>query len=159
MPYILSNYGHRWLQHLRRSCRLDPGSEDVALACALLGWETLPDDAGPALGDLVARGLAQRADLDAEAAALRYARNPLEHLTRVVFEYTTVCNLDCLHCRNSALEAQAEARPEALRRVVDAVLPIGIDRFDFIGGEVTLYGRAGWSWWSMSVPGAGRTLR
>jgi hypothetical protein len=143
MAYILSNYGHRWLQHLKRSGGLDPGRQDVALGCLLLEQGTLSEDAGPAPGDLVARGLAERADLDAEAAALRYARNPLEHLRRVVFEYTNVCNFDCLHCRNRALDAQAEAQPEALRRVVDAVLPIGIDRFDFIGGEVTLYGK-GW---------------
>jgi hypothetical protein len=91
------------------------------------------------------RGLVARvADgVDAQAAALRYSRNPPEHLRRVIFEYTTVCNLDCLHCRNGNLKAEATADPARLRRVVDAALPIGLDRFHFIGGEVTLYGK-GW---------------
>jgi pyruvate-formate lyase-activating enzyme len=108
------------------------------------------DTAQPASGEpwqqeLVAQGLAQEAPgaPDLEAIELRYRRNPLEHIERLVFEYTTVCNLDCDHCRNGHVAPATEARPERLAEAVDRVVPLGIRRFDFIGGEVILYG-AGW---------------
>ena len=71
---------------------------------------------------------------------LRYKRNPLEHLHRVTFEYTTLCNLSCSHCRNGNLVPVTERNLQNLKRTVDVVLPLGIHRFDFIGGEVLLYG-------------------
>lgn len=147
MRFILSNYGHRYLLHLTRSGALDEALEadDVVRLCRIFDRGILDEDESPELSALVARGMVERAHegMDRDAARLRYDRNPLEHLRRVVFEYTTVCNLDCNHCRNSNLEAHAEADPARLRRVVDAVLPLGLGRFDFIGGEVTLYGK-GW---------------
>jgi hypothetical protein len=143
MSFILTHYGHRYLLHLGEADLLD-GDEARQLA-AVYGRGAVPAGALPALPALLARRLVEEMPdpVDLEAVRLRYDRNPLEHLRRVVFEYTTLCNLDCLHCRNGNLEAQAEADPGALRRVVDAALPLGIARFDFIGGEVTLYGK-GW---------------
>jgi hypothetical protein len=147
MRFALTNYGHRYLQHLDRSGRLDDlqGDDDVRVLARILAHGPEPEGASPRIASLRERGYVEPVDDDADAAAIElgYARNPLEHLRRVVFEYTTVCNLDCLHCRNTAIDAHAEASPERLRRVVDAALPIGLDRFDFIGGEVTLYGK-GW---------------
>lgn len=146
MPYLLTHYGHRRILHLARSGALDEARkrDDVHLLCRVFASGTLPDDASPLLAELATRGLVEHAtEIDPEAAQKRYDRNPLEHVSRVVFEYTTLCNLDCVHCRNHNLEARADADPAALRRVVDAALPIGVDRFDFIGGEVTLYGK-GW---------------
>lgn len=147
MGFILTNYGHRYLQHLARSGMLDEAlaRDDVRRLCRIFSLGVLAEDANPELVALAARGMIEPAShgLDSDGARLRYDRNPLEHLRRVVFEYTTVCNLDCSHCRNSSIEAKAEANPERLRRVVDGVLPIGLERFDFIGGEVTLYGK-GW---------------
>jgi Radical SAM superfamily len=147
MAFILSNYGHRYLLHLASSGAIEEarGREDVRVLCHIFSAGAVPDGASPELPALAARGMVQpeRDDVDIEAVRLRYDRNPLEHMRRVVFEYTTVCNLDCQHCRNSSIEAHAEADPDRLRRVVDAALVIGIDRFDFIGGEVTLYGK-GW---------------
>ncbi|HVK67151.1 MAG TPA: radical SAM protein [Polyangium sp.] len=147
MRFILSNYGHRYVLHLARSGVLDQALEtdDVGRLCRIFSRGILDEDESPELSALVARGMIEPAPegMDREAARLRYDRNPLEHLRRVVFEYTTVCNLDCNHCRNSNLEAHADADPTRLRRIVDAVLPLGIGRFDFIGGEVTLYGK-GW---------------
>lgn len=151
MRYILSSCGHRRILHLARSGVLDqpvPESDvETRTLCAVFARGVFDADEASAarLASLEARGLIEvvGTEVDAAAARLRYDRNPLEHLRRVVFEYTTVCNLDCLHCRNGALEATATTDPLALRRVVDAVLPLGIDRFDFIGGEVTLYGK-GW---------------
>ncbi len=147
MQYILSHYGHRYVRHLVRSGSLDAAltRDDDRLACELLSHGAVPCEGNDALASLVARGLVETVgdEVSLDDVRLRYARNPLEHMRRVTFEYTTVCNLDCLHCRNANLEATAEARPDALCRVVDAVIPVGVTRFDFIGGEVTLFGK-GW---------------
>jgi MoaA/NifB/PqqE/SkfB family radical SAM enzyme len=147
MQYVLSHYGHRYVQHLARSGALDAAlaRDDDRLLCELLAHGAVPRAGNVALDALAARGLVAAVGDDVTLAdvRLRYARNPLEHLSRVVFEYTTVCNLDCAHCRNANLEAHATADPAPLRRVVDAMLPLGVARFDFIGGEVTLYGK-GW---------------
>ncbi|MEA3244362.1 MAG: radical SAM protein [Pseudomonadota bacterium] len=81
--------------------------------------------------------------LGQDEIALHYARNPLENISRLIFEYTTLCQLNCLHCRNGHLRATLETDVVKLKRAVDVVLPLGIRRFDFVGGEVTMYGR-GW---------------
>lgn len=138
MAWILSNYGHRIA--VRSSPLAAP--EEARFLSRLLEAFVVQDS--PPAG-LEAQGLVQRVPdgTDPNEIALRYARNPIEHMRRVVFEYTTVCNLDCRHCRNGSIEAVSETDPVKLRRVVDAALPLGIERFDFIGGEVTRYGK-GW---------------
>jgi hypothetical protein len=147
MQLILSHYGLRYVRYLSLSGR---GCDRTLLTPLLPLFRayahlTIPEDDTPELPALLSAGLMERVPdgTDPDAVRARYARNPLEHLSRVTFEYTTLCNLDCHHCRNGALEARTETRPEALRRVVDVAIPIGLTRFDFIGGEVTLYGR-GW---------------
>ena len=122
-----------------------PADADARLLADLHTRGAVPFATSTALQPLQSRGFVEEVgdDVDLASVRLRYERNPLENLRRVVFEYTTLCNLDCLHCRNGSIKAQATADPKALRRVVDAVLPIGLDRFDFIGGEVMLYGK-GW---------------
>lgn len=146
MRLALSPYGLRYVTRLPLREGDDPRAlERVRPLFRAYAHLTIPEDGDPALPGLVAAGLLERVadDVAPETIRTRHARNPLEHLRRVAFEYTTLCNLDCRHCRNGGLEARTETRPESLRRVVDAVLPIGIGRFDFIGGEVTLYGK-GW---------------
>lgn len=144
MNLIVSNYGMRLLQNSIRhqdeplALPADAMMRLLDLRVATLqpatgeGWQT----------ELLARGLAQTVapEVSADEVELRYRRNPLEHIERLVFEYTTVCNLDCDHCRNGHLPAATEARPERLCEAVDLALPLGIRRFDFIGGEVILYG-------------------
>lgn len=141
---MLSNYGHRVVEHRLRSGTLEqePGA---ALLCALFEQALLPSRNDQVQADLLARGLIQRArpEDDAAAVRLRYARNPLQHVIRLIFEYTTVCNLDCQHCRNGHLPAVTEKDPAVLKRAVDVMVGMGVSRFDFVGGEVTLYGR-GW---------------
>ncbi|MBK8597117.1 MAG: radical SAM protein [Holophagales bacterium] len=147
MSFTLSHYGLRYVRHLGRSVGdCDPGLLDrVRPLFRAYAHLTISEDDGGELEALLAGGFLERVpdDVDPGTVRTRYARNPLEHLTRVAFEYTTLCNLDCRHCRNGGLEAQTETHPEALRRVVDAAIPIGLTRFDFIGGEVTLFGK-GW---------------
>jgi sulfatase maturation enzyme AslB (radical SAM superfamily) len=75
--------------------------------------------------------------------ALRYRRNPFEYLTKIIFEYTTLCNFNCAHCYNTRVPRLTEARPEILADAADTILQMGIRRFDFVGGEVSRYG-AGW---------------
>ena len=147
MRLTLSHYGLRYVRYLGK-CGGVCDQELLGRVRPLYrayAHLAIPDEGDPDLSTWLAAGYLQIVpdDADPDAIRRRFAQNPLEHLTRVAFEYTTLCNLDCRHCRNGALEAQSETRPEALQRVVDAALPIGLRRFDFIGGEVTVYGK-GW---------------
>lgn len=149
MQLILSHYGHRWMQHRDRAGGVVEGDPDAPLFEAmraiwrhtLVPWRD-EDDVQAAL---IARGLAERVDDATPRAQVkqRYKRNPLEHVERIVFEYTTLCQLNCLHCRNGHIKPVTEGRTDRLKAVVDRMIPLGVRRFDFIGGEVTLYGR-GW---------------
>jgi len=145
--FALTNYGHRFIARLLRRGEVEArlGEPEVHMCAAILARTSIEAAGNAAVEQMIERGFVVRVDDDVDDEALRlgYARNPLEHIERVVFEFTTLCNLDCQHCRNSSIEAVHEKRPERLQRVVDAVIPLGVTRFDFIGGEVTLYGR-GW---------------
>jgi MoaA/NifB/PqqE/SkfB family radical SAM enzyme len=94
---------------------------------------------------LLADGLVEVVDkgISQEKTLLRCQRNPFEHLTKIIFEYTTLCNYDCAHCYNTRVPRQTEARPELLAQAADTFLQMGIRRFDFVGGEVSRYGD-GW---------------
>ncbi|MEM7040027.1 MAG: radical SAM protein, partial [Bacteroidota bacterium] len=94
---------------------------------------------------VVEKGWAQQVEdtMTLKEIERRYAQNPIENVKRISFEYTTVCNLACLHCRNGNLKPVTEKNTDRLKDIVDQALPLGIRRFDFIGGEVTLYAR-GW---------------
>lgn len=76
-------------------------------------------------------------------ALLRYLRNPLENLERINFEMTTQCNFTCLHCRNGDGVFTREKDITKLESAGRLFLSIGVRRFDFIGGEVSRYGK-GW---------------
>jgi len=94
--------------------------------------------------DLITNGLLQIDDCaDIEKIQFRYTTNPLENISRVIFEFTTRCNFDCAHCRNGGKVGQTETDIEKLKEISDILGMIDIQRFDFIGGEVTKYGN-GW---------------
>ncbi len=145
MQLILSNYGLRLFQAKEKQHKSTRGIKGP-LFKALSNlhdqkvslWKDLPHQK-----ELIKRGWAQHApdDLSASSIRLRYKRNPLEHVKRLVFEYTTLCQLNCLHCRNGHVKPTNTRRVDLLKEAVDLMLPLGIKRFDFIGGEVTLYGR------------------
>jgi len=90
-------------------------------------------------------GLIEQVDdsIGRDAVELRYRRNPFEHVNKVIFEYTTHCNFDCEHCYNAQVPRCTENNPQLLKDAADVFLRMGIRRFDFIGGEVSLYGD-GW---------------
>jgi sulfatase maturation enzyme AslB (radical SAM superfamily) len=94
---------------------------------------------------LLADGLVEIVDegISQEQTLLRYQRNPFENLTKIIFEYTTLCNYDCAHCYNTRVPHQTETRPELLSQAAEIFLQMGIRRFDFVGGEVSRYGD-GW---------------
>ncbi len=78
-----------------------------------------------------------------KSLALKYKRNPLEHIQRVVFEITTQCNFNCLHCRNGYIEKATTINIKALKYVADKFILLGIKKYEFIGGEISKYGN-GW---------------
>ena len=147
MELVLTHYGHRLLayQRGRNGAFAAMTAEELALLAHVHEALALPDDGSPRAAQLVERGWLARdaGPIDRHALRLRYQRNPLEHVERVVFELTTLCNLACSHCRNGNLAPTTSGHTDRLLEVVDAMVPLGVRRFDFIGGEVTLYGR-GW---------------
>ena len=76
-------------------------------------------------------------------ANLLYDRNPLEHVEKVVFEFTTECNFQCRHCYNGKVPGTTEHDIGALMKVSDTFSKMGIRHFNFVGGEVSKYGD-GW---------------
>lgn len=94
---------------------------------------------------LLADGLIELVDdsIGKDQTSLHYNRNPFEHLTKIIFEFTTLCNFNCAHCYNARIPRLTEAQPELLAQAADTFLQMGIRRFDFIGGEVSRYGD-GW---------------
>lgn len=64
----------------------------------------------------------------------------LENVKRVHFEITSNCNFRCDHCRSGDVVRIDETNIDKLFEVAKLFSSLGIKRFDFIGGEVTLYG-------------------
>lgn len=56
---------------------------------------------------LLAEGLIELVDDSTclEQTTLRYHRNPFEHLSKIIFEFTTLCNFNCAHCYNPGFHA------------------------------------------------------
>ena len=147
MTFILSNYGLRLLQHFQQNptdaSLLSPelfSYKDILSEFKNKGF--LPQSSISQFQNLLDAGLIQEntENLQIDDIILRYQRNPLENFKRLTFEYTTLCNLSCSHCRNGNLVPVTERNLQSLKRTVDVVIPMGIKRFDFIGGEVLLYG-------------------
>ncbi len=71
----------------------------------------------------------------------RYYDYPfLEKVKKIHYEITSECNFRCDHCRSGNVVRVTEDSIEKLFNAADIFIDIGIKRFDFIGGEVTLYG-------------------
>ncbi len=99
----------------------------------------------PDLQQLLADGLIEVIDesVSQEDTRLRYQRNPFEHITKVIFEFTTYCNFNCEHCFNGHVPRQTETNLDLLKSAAKTLLQMGLQRFDFVGGEVSRYGD-GW---------------
>ena len=144
MQLILSNYAVRLLQQCIKISDTPLGLDTTTLASLLELYSktALPFTQCDAQLSLIERHRATTVsdEVSKDAIELRYKRNPLQHIERIAFEYTTLCNLNCAHCRNGHISPKTEGNPDKLKEVVDTVVPLGINRFDFIGGEVLLYG-------------------
>jgi hypothetical protein len=86
MQRILTHYGHRYLLHLARENR--PADADARLLADLHTRGAVPSTESTALQALQAHGFVEEVGdaVDLDSVRLRYERNPLEHLRRVVFE-------------------------------------------------------------------------
>ena len=146
MKICLSHYGWQVTRHLVHSNQLRLGSSprnDILLDL----WTGLyaPSENSPLEDSMRKEGLLVQIDegVSLEEVQLRYKRNPFEYVDKAIFEVTTFCNLDCDHCYNAHVPRLTEQNPRLLMEAADTFLQMGIHRFDFVGGEVSLYGK-GW---------------
>ncbi len=140
MKLILTNYGHRYVQQSQNTDSVGFHSLQEILNQISVSYSDSERH-----NELIAAGYCKKvaAHVDNREIALYYRRNPLEHVSKIVFEYTTYCNFHCSHCRSGVVKRITETDVDKLKQSVDLFVPLGIRRFDFIGGEVTRYGD-GW---------------
>lgn len=147
MNLRLSNFGHRYARETFQTLGADLSTLDSEQQLLLDLWTgcLFQDQGQSGLAELERRGLIERVPETVTKAEteLRYRRNPLEHVSKIIFELTTRCNFNCQHCYNATVPRITEPDLTALKNAVDVFRKIGIERFDFIGGEVTKYGD-GW---------------
>lgn len=147
MNLRLSNYGHRFAKETFSTPGRNLPSLDVSYTLLLDLWTgiLIPDQGQPGLFELEQRGFVERVpeSITKAETELRYRRNPLEHVTKIIFELTTFCNFNCQHCYNATVPRSTEQDIPALKKAVDVFRAMDIERFDFIGGEVTKYAN-GW---------------
>jgi len=85
-------------------------------------------------------GLLEYEKDDSKTTKLLYKYPFLENVKRIHFEITTNCNFRCDHCRSGDVVRIDETNIDKLFEVAKLFSCLGIKRFDFIGGEVTMYG-------------------
>ena len=146
MNIRLSYYGWMVARHLVNIGQLHLGDspETDLLLDLYTGLLTSHEDS-PLHASMLDEGLIELSDetLSREEVRLRHRRNPFEHLEKIIFEFTTVCNFNCEHCYNAQVPRLTESDPKLLMEAAGTFLRMGIRRFDFIGGEVSRYG-SGW---------------
>ena len=146
MNVRLSHYGWMVTRQLANAGALHLGDNprnDFLLDLWTGGLASISES--PILKDLFNEGVIEQVQPETTQAdtLLRYERNPFEHVEKVIFEFTTVCNFNCEHCYNSHIPRITETDPQLLVEAADTFLRMGIRRFDFVGGEVSRYGD-GW---------------
>lgn len=145
MYLILSNYGHSYINRLLQkraveSIQFDPSSE---ILLKVLKAKTVYVEADALYDDLIYRGyLEVNRGMSLADVEFKYRTNPLENVQNLVFELTTECDFTCAHCRNGFVRRTTETNIERLKKVSDVFQELGVQRYDFIGGEVTRYGEA-----------------
>jgi len=146
MNLILTNYGHRFITEKLKICTRDAihANPDLDILFRVLKQKAIQVEPSEIFNSLISRGYLEIvANISVEAIDFKYKTNPLENVTKIVFEFTTQCNFSCAHCRNGSMEKTTETDIEKLKSVADAFCQLNINRFDFIGGEVSKYGN-GW---------------
>jgi len=139
MNVYLSNIGHRYISLLKKTSDFSPTDEHILLAQIheniLLD---IPESQALALEN--AGYVHQIKSQTVEQIQLRYKQNPIEHVHGIVFEMTTACNFNCMHCRIGNTPKITEPNIDALKNVADVFQKLHVKQFDFIGGEVSKYG-------------------
>jgi len=146
MYFRLTHYGWTVTRHLANSGQLHLGANPQGdLLLELWTGTHVPAIDGSMYSELLADGLIEKIDETArqEDTYLHYQRNPFEHITKIIFEFTTYCNFNCEHCYNGKVPRRTETRLDLLMAAAETSLHMGIRRFDFVGGEVSRYGD-GW---------------
>jgi sulfatase maturation enzyme AslB (radical SAM superfamily) len=146
MNLALTNYGLRYASE-----RFQDGPQGVDCSAAdrlLLDLQAeilVPYQDTLLYNQLLDEGLVELAPdaVSREQIALRYRRNPLEHVETIIFEVTTRCNFNCRHCYNAGVDPATEEDMDALKSADDVFVGMGVRRFAFVGGEVSRYGD-GW---------------
>lgn len=120
---VLTNYGLRYVGELLKVDALErrAAEADTSLLLDLYTGLTTPDRNDAIRQDLLARGLIERVadSVCRDDIELRYRRNPLEHVERIIFEFTTCCNFNCKHCYNAAVPRVIERDVAALQAAAD----------------------------------------
>lgn len=146
MRLILTNFGHRFINE---QLKVYPIDQLVAVPFTRILLQTLKEkiiecSLTETHDALISNGLIEIENtIDLSRAEFRHKTNPLENISRIVFEFTTRCNFNCSHCRNGSIEKITETDIDRLKSVVNAFNLLNIKRYDFIGGEVSKYGK-GW---------------
>lgn len=146
MNLRLSHYGWMVTQHQANEGILRMGnSREGDLQIELFTGSHVPASDYPCHPELVSKGLVELIPdpIPEDETRLRYKRNPFEHITKVIFEFTTYCNFNCEHCYNGFVPRHTETDLHLLKDAAKTLLAMGVARFDFIGGEVSKYGN-GW---------------
>ncbi len=92
------------------------------------------------LTNYINNGLLEYEKDDSKTTKMLYKYPFLENVRRIHFEITTNCNFRCDHCRSGDVVRIDETNIDKLFEVAKLFSSLGIKRFDFIGGDVTLYG-------------------
>lgn len=102
---------------------------------------------GPAFESLVAKDIVIKEAVDNHDAATlkadltrRHLTSPVRFVDLLMLEFTTRCNLNCRFCFKGRLPRITEQRIDDLARAIEDAKRMGIGRFLFNGGELTIYG-------------------
>lgn len=155
--YMLTNIGHKRLLERQNQWHPLSHAEDLMAEICRRGLATL-SGSKLVMQLLSSRWIETAPDsMTPEDARLHYSRNPLQNLERVNYEMTTLCNFSCQHCRNGGIAPHTETDLALLKETAELFLSVGIRRFDFIGGEVSLFGN-GWLELARHITEYDRTL-
>ncbi|MCB9639529.1 MAG: radical SAM protein [Myxococcales bacterium] len=147
MRYALTHSGHKYA--LSRVNRLKVLPQAVPLVDSMMLYThantILESHETPFIREMCDKGWMRQLpeEMTQEQVALQYRRNPLENVHTINFEFTTHCNLHCMHCRSGIVKRLTETNVDALKASADLFLEMGISRFTFVGGEVSRYAK-GW---------------